>query len=181
MNPTSFDLATAISNLSAAFGSIQSLIFAVSYVIGVALFVKGIMMFKIFATQSFASAQRGEVGAPLVHILIGALLLYFPTTVDTSLSTVFGSNTVGSASQLMAYQSLSGIQQWQGLADVIIDYTKLVGLIAFIRGWVLITKTGHHGGGQATLGKGILHIVGGILLINIVDTFSILATTFGYQ
>ena len=65
--------------------------------------------------------------------------------------------------------------------NIILKYLSLIGLIAFLRGWVILSKMGHSGSQPGRVGKGITHSGGGILLINIVQTTQILANTFGYS
>ncbi len=180
INPSSFSLDTMLSNLSASFGNLQSLIVAFSYVAGLFLIIKGIMGFKAFATQTMSSAQRGEFAGPMVSLIIGSLLFYLPSTFSGSLTTIFGSSQLGTASDIIAYQALSGSDQWQEISNVVVQYMKLVGLVAFVRGWIILSKMGHSSSQPGSVGKGAIHVIGGILLINIVDTFNILATTFGY-
>lgn len=177
---SSFSLASALGNLSSAFSSIQQLIEAISYVIGAFFVVKGLMMFKVLATQTLSSAQKGDVAGPLIHIIIGCVLIYLPSTVGTSLQTVFNTGVTSPAESMFGYQSLSGTEQWQNIATVVIQYTKLIGLIAFIRGWVILSKMAGAGNQPGSVGKGMIHVIGGILLINIVDTFNLLAQTLGY-
>ncbi|MFI4937811.1 MAG: hypothetical protein ACHQJ6_04795 [Candidatus Berkiellales bacterium] len=177
---SSFDLSTAITNLSAAFSNIESLIEAMSYVIGVFFVVKGMMMFKVLATQTLSSAQKGDISGPLIHIFVGTILVWLPSSTMTGLETIFNTNTASAASSLVAYQSLSAVQQWQDISNVVLQYTKLVGLIAFIRGWIILSKMSGSGSQPGSVGKGMIHVIGGILLINIVDTFNLLAQTLGY-
>lgn len=179
----SFDLSTALANLSTTFNSLVQVIVAVSYVTGIALVIRGVMMYRIFANQTFGSAQRGEIAGPMVFIIVGAILVYFPSTLNTSLNTLFtgvDQNNLTEASEMIGYQSLAGVEHWQEIADVVVKYVKLVGLIAFVRGWIILSKMGHSGSQPGSVGKGIVHIVGGVLLINIVDTFRMLAVTLGY-
>lgn len=176
----SFSLDTAMANLSRAFTSLEHLIIAITYIIGLALIVRGIMMYRIFANQTFGSAQRGEIAGPMVHLVVGALLLYIPSTLTTSLTTVFGTSEVTSAQNLIGYATLSSTEKWKKLTDVVVQYMLLIGLIAFVRGWVILSKMGHSGSQPGSIGKGLIHVIGGILLINIVDTVNILGCTFGY-
>jgi intracellular multiplication protein IcmC len=179
----SFDLSTALTRLSYSFDMLVQLIVAVSYITGLSLVVRGLMMYKVFATQTLSSAHKGEFAGPLVHIVVGAILIYFPSTLNTTLNTLFvgvDQNSLSTASQMIGYQSLQNDAQWTQIADVVVKYVKLVGLIAFVRGWVILSKMGHAGSQPGSIAKGIIHIVGGVLLINIVDTFRILAVTFGY-
>lgn len=178
-DPSAFSFDLAIQNLSLAFTNIQKLVVALSYVMGVGMVVRGVMMYRIFANQTFGSAQRGEIAGPMVWITIGCVLIYLPSTVETSLITAFGSGTVGETSELIGYTTLSATEKWRRISEVAIGYMKLIGLIAFIRGWIILSKMGHSGAQPGSIGKGIIHIVGGILLINIIDTVNMLARTFG--
>lgn len=180
---SSFSLSAALTNLSNSFDMLVHLVVAISYVTGVSLVVRGIMMYKVFATQTMASAHKGEFAGPLVFIIVGSVLIYFPSTLNTTLNTLFvgvDQNSLSTASQMIGYQSISNNEQWTRIADVVIKYVKLVGLIAFVRGWVILSKMGHAGSQPGSVAKGIIHVVGGILLVNIVDTFNILAKTLGY-
>lgn len=181
ISPSSFSLDTALTNLSNAFNNIENLVVAVTYIIGLSLIVRGVMMYRIFANQTFGSAQRGEIAGPMVHLVVGALLLYLPSTLTTSLTTVFATSNIGQASDIIAYSALSSAEQWQKLTNVVTEYMTLIGLIAFVRGWVILSKMAHSGSQPGTIGKGMVHVIGGILLVNIVDTVNILACTFGYS
>lgn len=178
------DLGTALENLTFAFEQLVNLVAAVSYVMGLYFIFRGIGMYKIFATQSFASAQKGEVAGPLVFLVVGAILMYFPSTLDSSLQTIFGGGgmkDMSSAEDMIGYSTLtSSGENWKEISSVLLKYMKLIGFIAFLRGWTILSKMGHSGAQPGSVGKGIVHIIAGILLINIVDTVNILADTFGF-
>lgn len=178
------DLGTALDNLTYAFDNLVNLVAAISYVMGLYFVFRGIGMYKIFATQSFASAQKGEVAGPMVFLFVGAVLMYFPSTLDSSLQTIFGGNgmeDVSSAEEMIGYAAISGSgENWREISEVLIKYMKLIGFIAFLRGWTILSKMGHSGAQPGSVGKGIVHIIAGVLLINIVDTVSLLAETFGF-
>jgi intracellular multiplication protein IcmC len=175
------DLGTALENLTFAFESLVNLVAAISYVMGLYFIFRGVGMYKIFATQSFASTQKGEVAGPLVFMVIGAILMYFPSTLDTSMQTLFGygAKEMPLASD-MSYAPAQAGEHWEEISTVLIKYMKLIGFIAFLRGWTILSKMGHSGAQPGSVGKGIVHIVAGVLLINIVDTITLLAQTFGF-
>lgn len=177
---SSFSIDIALSNLAASVTSLKRLVIALSYVIGLTLIVRGVMMYRVFGTQTMSSAQKGELAGPLVFIMVGSFLLYFPSTLSTTLTTVFGDDNIAGVTDLVAYKQISGVEKWGAITDVVVKYMYLIGLIAFVRGWVILSKMGHSGAQPGSLGKGIIHVIGGVLLINIVDTFNILATTLGY-
>lgn len=177
MASISFD--AAITNLTESFDSLVHLVTGASYIIGIFLIAKGIMSLSVFGRQTMSSAQRGEVSGPVVWIFVGALLMYLPTTLETGLTTVYGDADLAAAGDIMAYAPVTAGENWEQLSNVIIKYVKLVGLIAFVRGWIILSKMGHAGAQPGSMGKGLTHVIGGILLINVVETVNILATTFG--
>lgn len=170
-----------LSNLALSFVGLQKLIVAIAYITGVALVVRGIMMYRIFANQTYGSAQRGELAGPLVFLIIGAVLIYFPTTMHTSVATLYGSNDIMAASELVAYNSVTKSEQFAEFASLIAKYLRLIGFIAFVRGWIILSKMGHQGSQPGSIGKGVTHVISGVLLINIIETVKILATTFGFN
>lgn len=169
-----FQLADALDDLT-------KLIVAISYISGVALAVRGIMMYRIFANQTFGSQQRGEIAGPLVFLVVGVILIYFPSTITTSNLTVFGVPEISHTSELLNYDGVqNSYTRWIKVKWLILKYLSLIGLIAFLRGWIILSKMGHSGSQPGSVGKGLTHVVGGILLINIVQTVQILAKTLGF-
>ncbi len=179
MATVSFD--TAIANLSTAVGSIKALVAAISFIVGIYFVARGVAMYRSFANQTFGSAQRGEFAGPLVYLVVGAILVYLPSASDVSLITVFGTAEVGDDAEALAYFVPGASEKWRDVALVLMSYMKLIGFIAFVRGWMILAKMGQSGSQPGSMGKGITHLVGGVLLMNIPDTMRILATTFGFQ
>lgn len=172
------DFFTALENLSKTFSAISFLVVTIAQIIGVVLVFRGIAMYKIFATQSLSSAQRGELAGPFVHVVVGAILIYVGSSIDVSIETIFGSTA--SEGDIKAYLPPGTDEKWQALLAVLVKYFKLVGLLAFVKGWIILSKMGHAGSQPGSMAKGLTHIVGGILLMNLVDTMRLLACTFGF-
>ena len=60
----------------------------------------------------------------------------------------------------------------------LLGLVQVMGVIAFIRGWVLLGHAGEQNAQQGMFGKGLTHIIGGILAINIVGTKDLIWNTF---
>lgn len=176
----SIDFVTALENLSNTFGSISFLVVAISQLIGVVLVFRGIAMYKIFATQTMSSAQKGELAGPLVHVVVGVIMIYLGSSIDVSVETLFGSAN-SSAGDIKAYLPAGTEEKWQALMAVLVKYFKLIGLLAFVKGWIILSKMGHAGVQPGSMGKGLTHIIGGVLLMNMVDTMQLLSCTFGFS
>ena len=175
----SFNLESAFSALSSSFYSLEKMLLVLSYIIGLFLALRGVMMYRAFANQTYGSAQRGEIAGPMVFLIVGIMLIYLPSTMNASLQTIFGTSEIGQLSSLVSYQSPDSSENWLNLQNIFVKYLKLVGLIAFLRGWIILSKMGHPGAQPGSIGKGITHIFGGVVLINLVDTINILGRTFG--
>ncbi|MCS5708318.1 hypothetical protein CC99x_005305 [Candidatus Berkiella cookevillensis] len=175
----SFNLESAFSALTSSFYSLEKMLLVLSYIIGLFLVLRGLMMYRAFANQTYGSAQRGEIAGPMVFLIVGIMLIYLPSTMNASLQTIFGTSEIGQLSSLASYQSTDSSENWLNLQNIFIKYLKLVGFIAFLRGWIILSKMGHPGAQPGSIGKGITHIFGGVVLINLVDTINILGHTFG--
>ncbi len=173
------DLGVMLTNLKNTFGSLERLIGAFSYIAGIVLIARALFLFKAMGEHP-GQGQKGELAGPIVALSVGAVLLYLPSSISMSLNTIFSSTSLGTASELFSYTSTGDVVNWQEMADVLVSYMKILGLIAFVRGWIMISKVGHSQGQPGQLSKGVVHIISGILLINIIDTLKILGTTFGF-
>ena len=176
-------LDTALTNLANAFNDIQLLLTAFAYVAGLIMVARAIMMLKAFGQHITQMSSRGEVAGPIVYLIVGAILLYLPSTLDVSLNTVFGTgaDNLQGANDLLAYASVTADDKWRRILDIIVKYTKLVGLIAFLRGWFIMAKMGDPGVQPGSMAKGLTHLAAGVLLMNIVGTFKLLGNTLGYS
>lgn len=172
------DIGVMLTNLKGAFGSLKALIAAIAYVAGISLIFRGLAMFRSFGHQSMA--EQPEIAGPMVYIIVGAILIYLPSNIDVNLNTIFGSTELGAATELLSYAPDANNQTLVDFLTVIVNYLQLLGLIAFVRGWLILAKMGQRGEQPGAFTKGVLHVIGGVLLINLVGTIQILANTFGF-
>jgi len=153
-------------NLSAVAPSLLRLITAIAWVLGIVLMIKGIVGMKELGDQKTArhDQQHSPKGA-LVKLAIGAMLIYLPTTIRV------GMNTLWDEPNPYAYVKDTG--DWSSLLGSAFVIIEVVGVIAVIRGLILLTQMGQSH--QGSFGKGMSHIVGGILCINM---YGFLETVF---
>ena len=79
------------------------------------------------------------------------------------------------SSELMQYVSFGIDQEWSSLINTIVMYIQLVGFIAFVRGWFILSSAASPGGAQqGAFSKGLTHIIGGIIAINFVPFMRLL-------
>jgi len=158
-------------NMLRNLGTIGGVIEAISLIIGVGLILGAFFRFKLYGQMrgNFMSYQM-TLSGPLVVFISGVLLLLLPTVLKSSLLAFWGS------SNPLAYTGEhSG--PWSSFTPVIIVFIRVVGVVAFIRGVMLLPRAA--GGTQAqpgTLSKALLHMLGGIMCINVVATHQLLAS-----
>lgn len=125
--------------------------------------------------------QRYDGGATRAAVAVRAALcavfLYLPTAISSGQETLFGARTI------LSYSAGSAVsEQGRQALDTVVRFVQLVGLWAFVWGWLLLDRAhsrGHYD--PATGNKALVHLVGGALCINVVATLQALAQTFGLE
>lgn len=162
-----------ITNIAKTLEPVQRLITGAAYIMGLGFFFKAIHTLKIYGESKTMSSGTGNIKEPVLYFFIGAILVYFPSVLSTVLMTTFGESTV------TAYhsngQGVFGPSSAVGRPLTMVIQT--IGLIAFIRGWVLIARSASQGQPPGGTGKGFIHVFGGILAMNIVKTIEVINNT----
>jgi intracellular multiplication protein IcmC len=170
----------SLSNITSSLLSIERLVTATAYLLGILFAVKAIYSMKVLAeTRANQMSQRESLKEPVVYFLVAAMLLYFPTGFEILMNTTFG------YSDILAYGTNSGGNTIFGTLfgeDTPFGYVislaiQVVGVIAFVRGWVLIARSASQGQPPGGTGQGLMHVFGGILAMNIVGTIQVLNDT----
>jgi len=174
--PVFYDVTAMLSALQAQIPQLIRFIKALSWLMGIFFVMAGVMKLKAYGQQTMMSSTHASMTGPLVYITIGSLLIYFP-----SIFFVVTETLMGGGDSVLSYTpgELSGFG-FASLLAVVVAIVRLVGFIAFLKGWVILTKLGSQSGQPGTVGKAIVHIVGGVLAVNIITTWEILRATFGY-
>lgn len=167
------DLVGMILNLESSIQGVGTFVYALTYILGVMLIAKGVFKLRVMADHRSQMFQPMEFGGPVITIIVGGMLIWSNTLLDTMTQTMWGTT-----SPLDYRPSFSG--DFNAVWDVILDLLKVIGFIAFVRGWYYLTKMGQQGA-QGMIGKGLTHIVGGTLCYHMGPTLHVLMTTFGFD
>jgi intracellular multiplication protein IcmC len=166
---TGFDATTLINSLMESGVIIQD--FAI--ITGLMLFFAGLHKLKRYGeTRTFQSSQMTMTG-PLVMIICGTLLMSTPFLINTVLVSFWGKNAVN---QIPG----GGVPQLKNLENAIVIFVRIIGIGAFIRGWIILAKSGGEGSQPGTRGKAITHIFAGLLLIHIMLTMDLIKGAMGF-
>lgn len=161
------DLLQIIQNVVALLNPISTMIYVFCFMTGVIFVLAGL---RAAAKRAESGPNAGSYGAPFGRIVIGVLFISLPALI-LSLTTTFFGTSVPSADMIFAYAPAT-----IGLFDAdspgrtmmtgIVMIVQFVGLIAVIRGLILLNQTAQGGGGPKTFGPGMTFLISGIMAIN---------------
>lgn len=171
-----------LTNIANSLAPVERLITGGAYLIGCAFLFKAIYSLKVYGESRTMMSNSASVKEPIIYAMVGALLIYFPSTFKLLMQSSFGYENVlqyaPMNSRNSAFDTLFGSGSAVGAPLTMI--IQVIGLIAFVRGWVLIARSASQGQQPGGTGKGMVHVFGGILAINIVGTINMInATLYG--
>lgn len=176
---TSTTIFTMMSQLSNNVGDISSFVVGLYYVVGIGIALSAVFRLKKLGVRSAMMGSDGSVGGPIIQLLIGAALVYSPSLLATLNTTFWGSPAFNSALSWTSSGSSTG-SQIVAVITPLVGIIKLIGCIAFLRGWLILTRISSGGSQQpGQISKGIVHIVGGVLAMNITTTVQVIMNTLG--
>ena len=166
------DLLNMLLSFAESLSGLSYLVTASTYLLGIFLISSAMYKLKALGDSRSMMSQQMDISGPIVKMLVGAGLIWWPTLIDVTTYTFWGTNSPLSYQPSYGYELDSAI-------EVAFEIIRLVGIIAFIRGWYYLVKSGEQGG-EITVAKGLTHIVGGILAYHMGATVRVLMNTFGF-
>jgi intracellular multiplication protein IcmC len=157
-------------------GPLYHLIVAISYVLGIWFIADSIFKLKKYGQQRTMMSTNASMAKPIILMALGLSLLYLPSFVNISIESLWA---YGSSDSPLRYPI--ELSAWSGFINPLIDSIRLFGLIAVVRGLVLLTRLANESTQPGSVGKGIMHIAAGTLAINIIGTINVIKATFGFS
>lgn len=170
------DFIKILTNLTADAKSIFKLTTIISYVIGFWLVIAALMGLRRSELGSSGS-QGGGIAGPIIKFFIGIALIYLPSTIDLTVSAFWGSGGANTGS--LAYATIQS--PFEVFRDAAIMIVRLIGLVAFISGFVELAHSSDQQAQPGSVAKGMLRVFGGVLALNVVATIRILGGVFGIK
>ena len=166
-----------LHNLAEDLISVEKMLTGASYLMGLAFAMKAMFTLKSHGEQrsSMGASSLKESG---LYMLVSAMLLYYPTAFEVIMNSTFGYSTplayapINTSSPILG--SLFGADSSVGQSLTII--IQVIGLVAFLRGWLMIARSsaqGQHG----NVGKGFMHVFGGVCAMNIIGFLDVMQNT----
>lgn len=157
---------------------VERLVTAAAYLMGIGFAIKAIFTLKTHGEQRSSLSGTGNMKESVVYLLVSAMLLYFPSAFQVLMNTTFGYSTVLAYSENPYLTGLLGTDSSIGSSLTII--VQVIGLFAFVKGCIMIARGASQGQSAGNTGKGLMHIFGGVLAMNIVGTIKVIANTLYY-
>lgn len=168
-----------LTNIANTLVPVERLISGFAYLMGVAIALKAVYGLKSYGESRSMMASSSNIKEPIIYFIVAGMLIYLPTGFQVLMNSTFGySNVLAYAplnSNNQALSSLFGPNSAAGRPLSLIIQT--IGLIAFVRGWILIGRSASQGQQPGGMGKGFIHVFGGIIAMNIVGTLQIINNT----
>lgn len=175
--PTTTDIAKMMATLSESLQTIIQLLVATSYVIGFWFITASVNELRIYGQARTMTPLNTSFTGPLARLLCGFVLLFFPGIINISIYSLWGYD---SATASMLRFETNGNSQWNAIMDGIRLLTQTFGYISIMRGFISLSRMGKQGGGQpGTFGKGLMHVIGGVMAVNIVATVGVIKSSLG--
>lgn len=168
-----------LTNIGHSLIPVERLITGGAYLIGCAFLFKAIYSLKIYGESRTMMSNSASVKEPVIYLIVGAMLIYFPSAVSSIMESSFGyENVLQYAPVNSKNQALDSIfGSGSAVGAPVCLFIQVIGLVAFVRGWVLVARSASQGQPPGGTGKGLMHVFGGILAINIVGTINMINNT----
>lgn len=161
-----------IANITSNIGALMQTVTGLAYVLGFYFVIVGVMEMKHFGESRTMMSSEHGLKKPLIHIFVGAALIYLPNSINAGLTTLWESPNP------LAYVVEKG-NAWSELIGNSFMILQFIGVVAFIRGLIKLSHLSGHGGQPGQFGSAMTHIIGGILCINMYDTVRMVLATLG--
>lgn len=171
--PTAAEIIQRLSNLNPILWKFVS---GLCYVMGIFFALRSIYIFKEYGEMRVMMSAQTDVRKPVMYLFIALVFLYAPFVAAQFVHTFFGGSAVTPFSYLSGH--ISG-QDFKKLVSLIGSFVQFVGFIAFVRGWLILSRSVQQSAQPGTMAKGFTHIVAGVLALNIYGTIAAVQKTFG--
>lgn len=142
-----------------------ALIWYFSYFLGVIFGIRAAWKLKLHNDNP----QHYPLGSAVATFLVTACLLSLPSAMDAVRETI---GLTGMASNPLGY--IKGNSTGSSVEAAVYIYVAFFGYIAFIRGLFLFNKAAEPNKQGGEIGRGITHVVGGVMATNLAEIVKML-------
>ena len=157
--------------LTQNFGTLAEILQSVAVILGVCMTLAGLFQLKKHGEQRTMMSTQHSLTGPLMMLLAGSMLLILPSFIGAIVLSFFGTTEPGAYS--------GNVSSYSSLLPPILMFVRVMGVGAFIRGIVLLSRVGGQHNQPGQLGKALMHILAGVLCVHIMGTVTLLEDLLG--
>lgn len=165
------DVITMLLTLDKSFPALTFMVSGMAYLFGFGIMIKAIWSLKSYG-MGVSMTAHNDIRPIIMQLIVGTLLIFMVSTLKSLLATLYGTDAI------TAYQHIPDTT-WKVAADTMVIFMQFIGLVAVVRGLLHLHKASNGQSQQNGFAKGIIHLVGGTLSLNIIQTKNILYSTLG--
>lgn len=162
-----------LANLREQIPYLTTFVTAFCFLAGFFFMFKAFYALKQYGEMRTMTSAGTDLRGPISSIVVAACLMFTPSIIDIGLTTVYGNASI------ISYEETG--TEWDNLSETIIMIVQFVGGVAFVRGLMIMHKVGTGQQQQVTFAKGLIHLIGGVIALNIVGATHIMFTTLGLE
>jgi len=161
-------IASMFANGTKTWIAAQKLVIFFGYIMGAYLIVGAVMKMPQLSDPQARVSPKTPIAMFFVGIFLFTLMgMLEAVTVTMSMGSGPGSALIG---------QVSGSGTMAAAITGVLTFIRLIGYIAFVRGWLMLNQTAQ--GKDGVMGRALTHILGGVAAINVKTTAYMLAATF---
>ena len=175
------NLQQMLRSIESLFPSLWAMVTAFCMIAGIALFTKALFDFHMIAKMSGSMMGSQSDPKPTMFMMgLAGLLMLIPYLFNGLTTTLFGT---GAGAGLLGYQPIASSGQLNLGMNDIVNLVRFVGLVAFVRGMMILTHYGSRNGQpqKGDFQKAMTHIIGGLLGVNILATTAVVMAALGFS
>ncbi len=148
------------------FGILATILQDISIAMGITLFAAGMFKLKRFGQMRTFMSHQMTLAGPLMMLLAAVCLLMLPFILKTGMLAFWGETN--------PLRYTGGTDGYEAYMVPVLMFVRLIGIGSFMRGLMLVSRSGRIGGQPGTVGRAMIHIFAGILAIHVLGTVNLL-------
>jgi intracellular multiplication protein IcmC len=174
-----FDSSSILSmfqNLNTSLPGVTTFLIGLCYLMGLTFTISAIWRLKKFGHRTaFMHVETGLIG-PIILFLMGVALLYTPGLFQIINMTLFGT---ADFQNILEWESQQAGVGWAQVIYPMLQLIQVIGLVSFLRGWLLLSRATNTQTQPGTVSKGLIHLVAGVLAMNVTRTIDLVTKSLG--
>ena len=171
-----YSIQSIMDGISRSLPEMTALVTSLMYIVGFWIIFRSVYGLREAAESKQMMSQKTGIFKPIMGLIAGGALVFFPQAIHMAMGTFYAQTIPKS---IISYTQNIQSDNKQLVTDIL-RFIQFIGLVAFFRGWIIISNLGEQSQAQGSgLGKALTHLIGGTLAMNIVGTIDILKATFG--